>query len=245
MKRITINALIILLVCCVQCITFQNGIAQKNNSDSLYTYGTASPGGTGKFYLGREIAHIMGASNAEWLDRSSRPQEENTQLAIDKIKVSPTGVIADIGAGTGYYTFKLAPKVPKGKVYAVEIQDEMIAALNERKKKLNNINVEVIKGTTTSANLPANSVDLAIMVDVYHELEYPVEILESIKKSLKKDGQLLLIEYKGEDPAVAIKPLHKTTVKQLNKELAANGLELLYDGEFLPIQHFLVYKKAD
>ncbi len=245
MKRITINALIILLVCCVQCITFQNGIAQKNNSDSLYTYGTASPGGTGKFYLGREIAHIMGASNAEWLDRSSRPQEENTQLAIDKIKVSPTGVIADIGAGTGYYTFKLAPKVPKGKVYAVEIQDEMIAALNERKKKLNNTNVEVTKGTTTSVNLPANSIDLAIMVDVYHELEYPVEILESIKKSLKKDGQLLLIEYKGEDPAVAIKPLHKTTVKQLNKELAANGLELLYDGEFLPIQHFLVYKKAD
>jgi ubiquinone/menaquinone biosynthesis C-methylase UbiE len=245
MKRTVINALITLVVCCAQCITFQDGIAQKNNSDSLYTYRTASPGGTGKFYLGREIAHIMGASNAEWLDRSSRPQEENTQLAIDKIKVPPTGVIADIGAGTGYYTFKLAPKVPKGKVYAVEIQDEMIAALNERKKKLNNANVEVIKGGTTSANLPANSIDLAIMVDVYHELEYPVEMLESIKKSLKKDGQLLLIEYKGEDPAVAIRPLHKTTVKQLNKELAANGFELSYDGEFLPIQHFLVYKKAD
>jgi ubiquinone/menaquinone biosynthesis C-methylase UbiE len=245
MKRIVINALIILLVCCAQCITFQDGNAQKNNSDSLYTYHTASPGGTGKFYIGREIAHIMGASNAEWLDRSSRPQEENTQLAIDKIKVSPTGVIADIGAGTGYYTFKLAPKVPKGKVYAVEIQDEMIAALNERKKKLNNTNVEVIKGDITSANLPANSIDLAIMVDVYHELEYPVEMLESIKESLKKDGELLLIEYKGEDPAVAIRPLHKTTVEQLNKELAANGFRLTYEGKFLPIQHFLLYKKAD
>jgi ubiquinone/menaquinone biosynthesis C-methylase UbiE len=245
MKRTLINALVSFLVCCAQCITFQDGIAQKSNGDSLYTYRTASPGGTGKFYLGREIAHIMGASNAEWLDRSTRPQEEHTQLAIDKIEVLPTGVIADIGAGTGYYTFKLAPKVPKGKVYSVEIQDEMIAELNERKKKLNATNVVVIKGGVTSPNLPANSIDLAIMVDVYHELEYPVEMLESIKKSLKQDGQLLLIEYKGEDPAVAIRPLHKTTVKQLNKELAPNGFKLAYEGRFLPIQHFLLYKKAD
>jgi ubiquinone/menaquinone biosynthesis C-methylase UbiE len=245
MKRIVINTLIVVLTWCAQCLIFKNGIAQKNNSDSVYTYGAASPGGIGKFYLGREIAHVMGASNAEWLDRSSRPQEEHTQLAIDKIEASPNGVIADIGAGTGYYTFKLAPKVPDGKVYAVEIQDEMIAALNERKKKLNNTNVEIIKGSVTSPNLPENSVDLAIMVDVYHELEYPVEMLASIKKSLKKDGRLLLIEYKGEDPAVAIRPLHKTTVKQLNKELAANGFNLAYEGEFLPIQHFLVYQKAE
>jgi len=187
----------------------------------------------------------MGPSNAEWLDRSTRPQEEHTQLAIDKIKISENGVIADIGAGTGYYTFKLAPKVPKGKVYAVEIQDEMIAVLNERKKMLNDSNVEVIKGSLTSPNLPANTVDLAIMVDVYHELEYPVEMLQSIKTSLKKDGRLLLIEYKGEDPAVAIRPVHKTTVQQLNKELSANGFTLAYDGEFLPIQHFLVYAKKE
>jgi ubiquinone/menaquinone biosynthesis C-methylase UbiE len=245
MKKIVTNAFIILVVCCAQCITFQDSFAQKNNNDSIYTYHTASPGGTGKFYLGREIAQVMGASNAQWLDRSSRPQEEHTQLAIDTIKVPPTAVIADIGAGTGYYTFKLAPKVPKGKVYAVEIQDEMISILNERKKKLAVANVEVIKGGITSPNLPDNTVDLAIMVDVYHELEYPVEMLESIKKSLKKDGQLLLIEYKGEDPAVAIRPLHKTTVKQLNKELGANGFTLAYQGKFLPIQHFLLYKKVD
>src|SRR6478672_13504038 len=106
MKRTVTNALVTFLIFCVQCTIFQDGIAQKNNSDSLYTYGTASLGGTGKFYLGREIAHVMGASNAAWLDRSSRPQEEHTQLAIDSIKVSPAGAIADIGAGTGYYTFK-------------------------------------------------------------------------------------------------------------------------------------------
>jgi precorrin-6B methylase 2 len=245
MKRIVINAIIFLLVCSSQVIPFQKGIAQKNDADSLYTYRTASDGGTGKFYLGREIAHVMGASNSVWLDRSSRPDEEHTQLAINKITLPPTGVIADIGAGTGYYTFKLVSKVPKGKIYAVEIQDEMIATLNERKKLFNYTNVEVVKGTVTSPNLPANSVDLAIMVDVYHELEYPVEMLASIKKALKKDGQLLLIEYKGEDPAVAIRPLHKTTVVQLNKELGANGFKLAYEGKFLPIQHFLLYKKAN
>src|SRR4051794_4092237 len=153
MKRTVINGFIALLVCCIQCLTYQKSNAQNNNIDSVYTYRAASQGGTGKFYLGREIAHVMGASNAEWLDRSSRPQEEHTQLAIDKIKIRENGVIADVGAGTGYYTFKLAPKVPKGKVYAVEIQDEMIAALNERKEKSNTPNVEVIKGTVTSPNL--------------------------------------------------------------------------------------------
>jgi ubiquinone/menaquinone biosynthesis C-methylase UbiE len=244
MKRIK-NVFIILVVGCLQCHLVQQAIAQQNNNDSLYTYGVASPGGTGKFYLGREIAHVMGASNAEWLDRSSRPQEENTQLTIDHIKLPSTGVIADIGAGTGYYTFMLAPKVPKGKVYAVEIQDAMIDILNKRKKELNFSNVDVIKGSETSPNLPANSVDLVMMVDVYHELEYPVEMLASIKKSLKKNGQLLLIEYKGEDPTVAIRPLHKTTVVQLNKEMTANGFELAYEGKFLPIQHFLLFKKME
>ena len=245
MKRIVANALIILLTYCALFIPVQKSVAQKNATDSVYTYRTASSGGTGKFYLGREIAQVMGASNADWLDRNSRPEEEHTQLAIDKINVPPTGTIADIGAGTGYYTFKLAPKVPEGKVYAVEIQDAMITALKERKKELDNTNVEVIKGGVIAVNLPENSIDLAIMVDVYHELEFPVEILASIKKSLKKDGELLLIEYKGEDPTVAIRPLHKTTVKQLNKELGANGFKLDYEGEFLPLQHFLLYKKME
>lgn len=245
MKRIVLNTVIFLLVCFAQCIAVQKGIAQKTATDSVYSYRAASAGGTGKYYLGREIAHVMGPSNSAWLDRDSRPQEEQTQLAIDKIELPPTAVVADIGAGTGYYTFKLAPKVPTGKVYAVEIQDKMIAALNERKKKLNITNVEVIKGNTASPNLPANSIDLAIMVDVYHELEYPVETLQSIKKSLKKDGRILLIEYKGEDPDVAIRPLHKTTVAGLTKELGANGFKLAYRGEFLPIQHFLLFTKTD
>ncbi|MBA2762876.1 MAG: class I SAM-dependent methyltransferase, partial [Segetibacter sp.] len=128
------------------------------------------------------------------------------------------------------------------RVFAVEVQDAMIAYLNNRKKELNNNNVEVVKGGSMSPNLPANSIDMVVMVDVYHELENPAEILQAIKKSLKKDGKVLLIEYKGEDPSVRIKPLHKTTVAQLNKELSANGFKLAYKGDFLPIQHFLLYQ---
>ena len=243
MKRSIVNIVIGILFSSSSCINAQEKITKKTTSDSLYTYGTASSGGTGKFYLGREIARVISASGAAWLDRQSRPEEEHTQLAIDKIQLPATAVIADIGAGTGYYTFKLAPKVPQGKVYAVEIQDEMITVINERKKKMNVTNVEVVKGGIKSPNLPDNSVELAIMVDVYHECEYPVEMLHSIRKSLKKDGKILLIEYKGEDPAVAIRPLHKTTVAQLSKELGANGFKLDYNGQFMPIQHFLLFKK--
>jgi len=228
--------------CLAACTTAPESSAQTP-ADSIYTYRPGTPGGTGKFYMGREIAHVVGPSSSKWLNRESRPQEEKTHLAIDKINIPPTGVIADIGAGTGYYTFKLVPKVPEGKVYAVEIQDEMIAFIKERKQKENNTNIEVIKGDSLSPNLPDNSIDLAVMVDVYHELEYPVEMLQSIRRSLKKDGKFLLIEYKGEDPAVAIRPLHKTTVAQLNKELGANGFKLSYNGQFLPLQHFLLFEK--
>lgn len=237
-------SLVIYFLCFSVFTTESKVSAQKTSPDSLYTYHAPSSGGTGKFYMGREIALVMGSSNYSWLDRNSRPQEENTQLAIDKIQIAPTGVIADIGAGTGYYTFKLAPKIPKGKVYAVEIQEQMIDILKSRIKKLQINNVEVIKGGIKSPNLPDKSVDLAIMVDVYHEFEYPVEMLQSIKKALKNDGKILLIEYKGEDREVAIRPLHKTTVAQLSKELGANGFKLDYNGQFMPIQHFLLFKKG-
>lgn len=211
----------------------------------IYTYATPSPGGTGKFYFGREIAEVMDAAGAGWLERSERQQEENTTLAIDKMNLNANTVVADIGAGSGYYTFRIAAKVPQGKVYAVEIQDKLVAMLNSRKQKEKSTNVIVVKGSDTATNLPKNSMDLAIMVDVYHELEYPHEILQLLWQSLKDSGKLLLIEYRGEDSALNIKPLHKTTVAQLNKEMRSNGFELYYQGEFLPIQHFMLYKKTN
>jgi len=227
----------------IQCNAQQKTGVPKPVQDSGYTYLTATADGIGKFYQGREIAHVMGATGGDWLERDTRSEEENTNKAIEKITLPANGVVADIGAGTGYYSFKLSAKVPKGKVYAVEVQDEFISYLKNKKRTLNDSVVQVIKGSSISPNLPDNSVDLAIMVDVYHELEYPQEMLRAICKALKSNGKILLIEYRGEDPAIAIKALHKTTVAQLDKELGANGFKLNYRGEFLPIQHFLLYEK--
>ncbi len=215
----------------------------QTDSASVYTYQKGSPDGIGKWYMGREIAYVMGASGAAWLERDERQKEENTELAIQNMKLKGDETVADIGAGSGYYTFRMAKLLPKGKVYAVDVQDEMLSILKDRKEKLKAQNVQVVKSSDSSCHLPANSVDLAILVDVYHELEYPHEMLQSLYKSLKKDGKLLLIEYRGEDASVPIKPLHKTTIAQDNKEMEANGFKLVYDGEFLPIQHFLEYGK--
>jgi len=216
----------------------------KPSATSSYTTKTPHRDGTGKVYWGREIAGVMSASGADWLERDTRQEEENVALAISKLDLKTNSVVADIGAGTGYYTFRIAPKVPPGKVFAVEVQDEFISALEARQKELGLTNVEVVKGTGQSPNLPATSVDLAIMVDVYHELEYPQEMLQAIHKALKPTGKLLLLEYRAEDPAIPIKELHKMSVAQANKELGANKFKLYRREEFLPIQHFLLYEKV-
>jgi ubiquinone/menaquinone biosynthesis C-methylase UbiE len=209
--------------------------------ENVYTFKKASSNGTGKMYMGREIAQVMSFEGVSWLERNTRSQEENTSLAISKMPINKNSIIADIGAGSGFYTFRIAPKVKH--IYAVEIQDEALNYLKTKSKELNLANVTVVKGNEKSPALPDNKVDLAVMVDVYHELLFPKEVLQSIKKSLKSDGKLLLIEYKGEDPQVAIKEEHKMTVKQVTKELKANGFKLIQNGQFLPIQHFLVFQK--
>jgi len=211
--------------------------------DSVYQHKTASDGGTGKVYFDREIARIMDFSGSAWLERKTRQAEEHSDLNIEKLPIDQNSVVADIGAGTGYYTFKICDKVPQGRVYAVEVQDDAVNYLKNKVGQLDINNVTVIKGKEQSPELPENSIDLAMMVDVYHELLYPHEMLQSIKRSLKPQGKLLLIEYRAEDPKVEIKELHKMSVKQVNKELTANGFHLVQDGEFLPIQHFLLFEK--
>jgi ubiquinone/menaquinone biosynthesis C-methylase UbiE len=229
-----------LLLLCGLVICFKLSAQQTGK---VYTYKTASVGGEGKFYLDREIAQVMSFDGAAWLERDSRQREENTELAISKLPIGKNSVVADIGAGTGYYTFRIAPKLPQGKIYAVEIQDDAIKYLNNKSRQLQNNNVIVVKGGKCSPNLPANSIDLAIMVDVYHELLYPQEMLQAIRLSLKPKGKLLLLEYRAEDSKVPIKLLHKMSAAQVNKEMKANGFHLVQRGEFMPIQHFLVYQK--
>lgn len=242
MKTTSILLAIVLATCLLNCGTAQQKAAAPQER---YHLGNKTRDGIGKYYIGREIAHMMGPGGIEWLNRLERDKEENASLAIEKMNLAPNTVVADIGAGSGYYSFRIADIVTNGKVYAVEVQDEMINTLERQKKLLKKENVVVIKGDSINVSLPEKSVDLAFMVDVYHELEYPYEIIQSIKKALKPGGKILLIEYRGEDDSVPIKPLHKMTVAQVDKEMKDCGLKLHSKGDFLPIQHFLMYEVAD
>ena len=240
---LTINCYFLLLMLLVSaCDTGR--VKTQQTVAAAYTTKAPHSDGTGKIYLGREIASVMSAAGGDWLERNTRQEEENVALAIAKLGLQPNSVVADIGAGTGYYTFRIAPEVPQGKVYAVEVQDAFISALKTRQQELGLANVEVIKGTSQAPNLPTASVDLVIMVDVYHELEYPQEMLQALHQTLKPTGKLLLLEYRAEDPAIPIKELHKMSVAQANKELGANGFKLYQKEDFLPIQHFLLYEKG-
>jgi len=216
----------------------------KPQQDSIYTHKSPTDGGTGKVYFNREIAHIMDFKGSAWLERNSRQSEENSNLTVEKLPIDKNSVVADIGAGTGYYTFKISSKVPEGRVYAVEIQDDAVNYLKNKAGQLDAKNVTIVKGREQSPELPESTIDLAMMVDVYHELIYPHEMLQNIRKALKPNGKLLLIEYRAEDPKVEIRALHKMSVPQVTRELKANGFKLIEDGEFLPIQHFLLFQKS-
>ena len=199
--------------------------------------------GIGKWFLGREIAYVMGYEGINWLERSSREKEENTSKLIKNMKIKPTDVIADIGAGSGYHTLKIAPLVNEGKVFAVDIQLEMLLAIEANKKYNELKNIELVLGNEQTTNLPENTFDKILMVDVYHEFNYPKEMLQSIKKALKKEGQLFLIEYRLEDETIPIKKIHKMSEKQAVKELASVGLTLKKNIHNLPIQHCMIFIK--
>lgn len=217
--------------------------AQKSG-DRVYEFRARhDPDGAGKFYLGREIARVMGHEGAGWLERPDREETELPDEVVEKIKLGPADVVADIGAGTGYFTFRMSPLVPQGKVYAVDIQPEMLSMIEGRKAKFKADNVVTVRGTEKETNLPANQIDVVLMVDAYHEFSYPREMMESVVRSLKAGGRVVQIEYRGEDPAIPIKRLHKMTVAQASKEMAAVGLVWKETKTFLPQQHFMVFEK--
>ncbi|MER3495121.1 MAG: SAM-dependent methyltransferase [Mastigocladus sp. ERB_26_2] len=203
-----------------------------------------NPDGIGKYYMGRKIAKVMGHTGAAWLERPSRETEEKPSKILDTLDLKSTDVVADIGAGTGYLSFRIAPKVPQGKVLAVDIQPEMLDIINFFKQELNVTNVEPVLATPTNPNLPPTSIDLALMVDAYHEFEYPQEVMQAIVKALKPDGRVVLVEYRGENPFILIKGLHKMTQKQVKKEMQAVGLVWRETKNLLPQQHLMVFAKG-
>ncbi len=216
--------------------------SQEIIQEDYYTFKRGDYNGIGKWYMGREIAYVMGFQGIGWLERSTREKEENVTNLINNMKIKPNDTIADIGAGSGYHTFRMAPLAAKGMIYAIDIQPEMLMSIENTKASGNFKNVKAILGTETRINLPRNSVNKILMVDVYHEFNYPYEMIKSIKDALKPKGQLFLIEYRGEDPKVPIKRIHKMTERQAVKEMNAAGFKLKKNLKNLPWQHCMIFE---
>ena len=217
--------------------------ADADLESSYYTIGPPNRDGIGKFYMGREISHVMGHLGAGWLERPERERQERTDLLIAGLSLSEDFVVADIGAGTGYFTFPVAQRVPEGKVIAVDIQPEMLARIEQRKALEDVANVETVLGEADDPKLPESEIDLAFIVDAYHEFSFPREMGERLRESLRPGGQLVLVEYRAEDPRVPIKRLHKMSEAQVKQEMAAIGLEWVRTEGYLPQQHVLIFQK--
>ena len=210
-----------------------------------YEFRTAhDPDGLGKFYCGREIALVMGHEGADWLERPEREAEENSTLLLASLKIKPGDAVADIGAGTGYYTRRLAKMVGNhGAVYAVDIQPEMLDLLTNRLTQIGVTNVQAVLGTIADPKLPPASVDLILMVDVYHEFSQPYEMTAAMVAALKPGGRIIFVEFRGEDPKVAIKRVHKMTEAQVRKEMVGFPLTWVRTQKVLPMQHIIEFRK--
>lgn len=200
--------------------------------------------GIGKFYMGREISFVMGHQAAEWLNRPGRIQEEMPDEVVANMGLEPDHVVADIGAGSGYFSFRIAKLVPDGKVMAVDIQPEMLQLIENQKAADNVTNIEGVLGEIDNPNLAPNSIDAAIMVDAYHEFSHPFEMIDGLYKALKPGGRIFFLEYRGEDASVPIRPLHKMTEEQVVREMSVFGLEWTDTLDFLPWQHMMIFTKV-
>jgi len=219
-------------------------IAANSLAIPLYREGRGSPDGIGKFYQGREIAAVMGFEGAPWLERPSRASEERPDLLVEELHLQRGMTVADIGAGSGYLSRRMAPIVGPGRVFAVDVQPQMVALLTELSQKTEFKNLVPIQGDTDDVKLPPASIDLAVLVDVYHELSFPYEVMRSLIRALKPGGRVVLVEYRGEDPAVPIKPLHKMSEAQIRREMSVLRLTWERTSERLPLQHIVVFRKS-
>lgn len=236
MKRTTIVLLLFAM-------SWAGSMGKLHAQQANYIYKKGDRYGTGKWYMGREIATVMGFQGISWLERPEREQEEQTKLLIKNMDIQPTDVIADVGAGSGYHVFRMAKKAKKGRIYAVDIQEEMLAEIAKKRSRKQADLIQTIFGNEQGINLDANTADKILMVDVYHEFSYPVEMLASIYKALKPGGRIYLVEYRAEDPMVPIKAIHKMTEAQAVKEFRAAGLKFVKNIDNLPWQHCLIFRK--
>lgn len=205
------------------------------------------PDGIGKFYLGREIAHVMGFQAAGWLERKERTKEEDPEKLIKALDIKPGMTVADVGAGSGYHAFMMSPLVgAKGKVIASDIQQEMLDLITKKAAETSVSNVHTVKGTATDPKLPAGKVDLILMVDVYHEFEFPFEMAERMVAALAPGGRMVFVEFRLEDDKVPIKLVHKMSERQVIKEMVPFA-EMTHTKTFkdLPWQHAIIFTKKD
>ena len=216
---------------------------KKKPEPSLYSYGKKSRDGIGKFYMGREISQVMGHLGAGWLERPKREQEERTDLLIKNMGLKKGDQVADVGAGSGYFSFRMAELVPDGKVFAVDISPQMLGIVRAKMASKKVTNVEPVLSTIKDIKLPPGSIDCVLIVDAYHEFSHPREMAQSIFNALREKGRLILIEYRMEDPRVPIKLLHKMTQKQAIEEISQVGLVWKKTLDVLPQQHFMIFEK--
>jgi len=195
-------------------------------------------------YMGRQIADVMSWQGAEWLYRETRVEEEQPEAMLDALKIPPGATVADVGAGVGYHSIRLARRVgPKGTVLAADVQPEMIRMLKDNAREAGVKNIRPVLCTQADTKLPDGKVDLILMVDVYHECTEPDVVLQGMRKALKPGGRLVLVEFRGEDPDVPIRPEHKMTLAQVRKEVEPQGFAFKESLEFLPWQHVVIFEK--
>lgn len=212
--------------------------------DPLYEERPGSPDGMGKWFMGREIAHFMSHQGAPWLERPERMAEEQPLRLLGALGLKPGQVVADVGAGSGYLTWRLATNVgPAGRVFATDIQPEMLALLRTNMAARRIDNVQTVLATPEDTGLPPNTLDLIVLVDVYHECAFPFETTRGMAEALKPGGRLVLVEYRGEDAWVPIKRLHKMTEAQVRREMALHQLQWVTNDHRLPRQHILVFRR--
>ncbi len=214
-------------------------------ASTLYEERAPSRDGIGKYYMGREISQVMGHLAAGWLERPEREREEMPNRLIESLKLKEGDVVADIGVGTGYIARRISPIIGNtGTIYGVEIQQEMLDILAEKMAEEGITNIKGVLGTITDPKLPPNSVDLAIMVDVYHEFSHPYEMMQNIVHGLKVGGRVVFVEYRLEDPNVPIKLLHKMSQLQVMKEVTPHPLSWVETIDVLPWQHIIIFEKV-